>query len=438
MQGGATTTTPPDSVEITVRPPCADDQQHPPPEDGGADGYLEEGWSPDRGGGSLARRFRQISLARQASGSTNIIEDRMRQLLHNARPPRSPGTTGSEDTAELMRPNDDASSTEALYEEHTTSSYARDEDPTTFDFSCLDRNPGHLPSVFSVIPGGGAVGASSDTPSALPPPIGVHTSPTPPGAGQSPSPASPVPPRPRFHHFPTFGNSTGDMNPERSPRTRGWSPSHDETMRRWKSQAFVYMQLQRDAYEFYRLVYNILTLPLIVMTIAAGILVNTDECGNNHLVVRIIVSVLSLTSTLLAALLRQIQPAELSQEHKGVSANYHILLHSMEFCMRVPYHMRPDATVYMEKVRNDMDRLIIKQSSPPLFVVRSYEKRIGGIDGIMYGDDVVNVMLNNVKTDVMLQQLKGEGRTKLVSNAVDDVLNLIKRSRTTRNLPSGR
>lgn len=208
-----------------------------------------------------------------------------------------------------------------------------------------------------------------------------------------------------------------------STRNRGWTPCHDATLRKWKCQAFVYMQIQQRAHHFYLAVYNALSLPGMIMNLVAGLLVNT----NDHRATHIVVAVLALGSVLLSALVRQIRPAELSQDHSSTSAYYHILLHSMESCMRVPFHMRPDAMVYMEKLRNDMDRLTVTQSSPPSFVVRAYEKKVGRIDGIMYGEDVVEVMVNNARTNAVLQKLQQDSHGRQMDAQASEVINAILR-----------
>lgn len=212
---------------------------------------------------------------------------------------------------------------------------------------------------------------------------------------------------------------------------RGWTELHDDMLRKWKSQVFVYMQLQRSSYAFFRNIYNAVTYPTLALTIVSSVVVNLSESFG----MRISVSIMNIIATILTAVLRQMEPAERAQAHRDTSAQYNTLLHSMESCMNVPFYMRPESKVFIEKVRNDMIRLIMTQVEPPDLVLRSFERRVGQIDGIMYGQDVVEIMVSNLCTRAMVRQLQDEQAATRIKNKVTQDVNAIL-SRNFKKTPS--
>jgi len=195
---------------------------------------------------------------------------------------------------------------------------------------------------------------------------------------------------------------------------RGWTDLHDDMLRKWKCQVFVYMQLQRASHVFFRAIYNGLTYPTLALTVVSSVVVNISET----LQVRLAVSVMNIIATVLTAVLRQMDPAERAQGHKDTAAQYNTLLHSIEACMNVPFCMRPEARVFLEKIRNDMIRLIMTQMEPPEMVTRRFEHRVGNIDGIMYGQDVMEIMINNLRSQAMMKQLKDDAASAKISKKV--------------------
>jgi len=186
----------------------------------------------------------------------------------------------------------------------------------------------------------------------------------------------------------------------------------------------VYMLLQRRSHDLFVKIHNFLTYPTITLTTIAAAVVTLDE---GSYPTRIAVMIMSILATVLLALLRNARPAELSQAHAMACAQYHSLLHTMESSLNLPYSMRPEAEPFMDRIRADLDRLINTQTSPPPIVIRGFEKDIGNVDGIMYGDDVIDVVFNDIKVKLMKRALETENNINMIGRVTQDIDRLIAR-----------
>lgn len=206
---------------------------------------------------------------------------------------------------------------------------------------------------------------------------------------------------------------------------RGWTDMHENMLRRWKLQVFINFQLQKKSYIFFRRIYNLVTYPSLVLTIISSVIINLlDSFG-----MRISVTAMNIIASFLTAVLRQIGPAERAQMHSAAVSQYITLLHSIESCMSVPFYMRPESKIFFEKVRNDMMKLISKQKDPPDYVIRKYEQKVGNIDGIMYGRDVIELMVNDLFTQAMVDKMQEDTVAKMMQNNVkDEVQRILERT----------
>ena len=249
---------------------------------------------------------------------------------------------------------------------------------------------------------------------------------------QKPSSTSPHPPHPHYppkrspnnsppyEHKTTASISLDGTNTVEDVDTNGngsnrvvdgggdWTSYHDDIIRRWKSQVFVYMQLQSNSCYFFRQVYNLMSYPVIILTIMSSATVFTSRED----AVRYVVSAMSIISAILSTLIRQIRPAELSQQHGLYSHRYRIILHSLETCMKTPIHMRKDVAYFLDRIQSEINNLITSQLDPPGIVVRKYEAFFGPVEAILYGDDVISIAINNLKTRNFVDELYRRSKTE--------------------------
>jgi len=194
---------------------------------------------------------------------------------------------------------------------------------------------------------------------------------------------------------------------------------HDEMLRKWKCQAFVHMQLQRRSHTFFRNIYNALTYPSLVLNIICSVIVNLQSSFG----IRIAVSIMNIVATILTTVLRQMEPAERAQSHRDTAAQFNTLLHSIESCMNIPFYMRPEAKVFIKTARADLTRLIMTQTEPPTIVQKLYENQMGKVDAILYGQDIIDLTVNNMFTAVMMEQLRNASTQEAVRNGLADKRN---------------
>lgn len=200
------------------------------------------------------------------------------------------------------------------------------------------------------------------------------------------------------------GHSPGRSDRRRSQECR--MSHHDVIMRRWKLQAFVQMHLHQDSHYFYRSVYALLSVPLIVLTTVASATVFASRDST----VNYVVGSMNVGATVLAGLIWQFQPAELSQQHTMLAQRYRILSHTVESMMKTPYFLREDVDAFMKNTQNEMDTLVMAQVDPPALVMRKHRRVFGPISAILYGDDVVAALVNNLKTSHMVSTINRESR----------------------------
>lgn len=173
---------------------------------------------------------------------------------------------------------------------------------------------------------------------------------------------------------------------------------HDSIMRRWKLQAFVQMHLHNDSHYFYRAFYDMLSVPLIVLTTASSIIIFASK--ENY--IRYIVASMTICATILAGMITHFQPAKKAQQHSMLSQRYRIMSHSLESMMKTPDHDREDTKAFMKNIQAELDVLVMSQVDPPGYVIRKQRQIFGPINAILYGEDVVAALINNVKTRNMI------------------------------------
>ena len=183
-----------------------------------------------------------------------------------------------------------------------------------------------------------------------------------------------------------------------SPLALGYSDRCDSIMRHWKLQAFVQMHLHNDSHYFYRTFYNLLSVPLIVLTTASSIIIFSSTADY----IRYIVAAMTICATILAGMVAHFQPSEKAQQHSMLSQRYRIMSHSLESMMKTPEDNREDVLVFMKNVQSELDVLVMSQVDPPGYVVKKQRQIFGPINAILYGEDVVAALINNVKTRNMI------------------------------------
>lgn len=188
-----------------------------------------------------------------------------------------------------------------------------------------------------------------------------------------------------------------------------WDTAQEHILRKWKCQLFVHMYMQAEARAYFRALYNWMSTPVIILntTASAAIFVTSRSDIKDYVLLA-----MTLSAALLATLTRSMQVAELYQQHGSSCLRYSSLLHDIESVLNMRVDLRPSALSYIDKVKSDMDNIMSAQAEPPEHVVRSFERSYGRVDGLLYGEDVVRVVLTNLRTNSYLNNLYAKTHSK--------------------------
>jgi hypothetical protein len=115
-----------------------------------------------------------------------------------------------------------------------------------------------------------------------------------------------------------------------------------------------------------------------------------------------------MVSSILASLLRQVQPGELKQQHADVMRKYHFLITTIDACLSLTPNMRPSPEIFIEKIGFNIDNLITTQIDPPLYVIYQFEKAFGDLDSLLYGEDIMELVKMEVTNNRMLSKYRTE------------------------------
>jgi hypothetical protein len=192
--------------------------------------------------------------------------------------------------------------------------------------------------------------------------------------------------------------------PRRNGDEDAWSGEHLALLTRWKSQAFVHMYLQDKSHYYYRMIYNFLTFPVILLSAVSSTTLFTSDST----AIKIFVAVVSITCACLAALQRQIRPAEFAAQHGNAAHRYQILIHRIEACMNMMPAMRPEVRKFVDKVHNEFQVLLGTQNDPPKYVIANFEKQYGRVEGILYGDEIADMITQSLRAQASYRRMEKE------------------------------
>ena len=179
--------------------------------------------------------------------------------------------------------------------------------------------------------------------------------------------------------------------------TRGtaWSAEHEDALRAWKSKCFANMWLQRRASCFYQTVYALISYTVIATSsLASATLFSLNTVvvgGDTAMAIQYGLGGVSLLAALCTAIVRQIQPAELQQQHSHTARRYASVIRSINACLQLTADLRPDPVKYVEKIAGDLDTLASNQPDVPVAVQRAFEKTYGSLDIILHGQEVTDL-----------------------------------------------
>lgn len=184
------------------------------------------------------------------------------------------------------------------------------------------------------------------------------------------------------------------------------SPAHhlNQTLLKWKSQCFVNMRLHRKSYYHFRRMYDLLSYPIMILAaVTSGSVLGSDTQA-----VRYSSATLSMIIIVLTSVIRHVRPAEAAQQHEQVSRRFEVILQTLQAVVGAELSSASpkERDDFVAGVRTKLDELINSRLAPPSSVIRDYEAKHGPVEGILYGEDMVSVLVNQARTAHLINAIK--------------------------------
>lgn len=186
-----------------------------------------------------------------------------------------------------------------------------------------------------------------------------------------------------------------------------WSKEHEKILKTYRARSFVNMWMQlRSGYYFIRL-NDYLTYPIIfISSVSSAALFISD---NN--VIRLIIAILSTINVIMTGLLIECSPGQKKEQHMACMKQYLSLIRTIDFCLNIPRNMRSPPITFLDRVNSQMETIECGEYVVPRHIVRNFEKRFGSIDKLFYGEEIANLIVEDIKhfNIIMRESKKMEG-----------------------------
>lgn len=151
----------------------------------------------------------------------------------------------------------------------------------------------------------------------------------------------------------------------------------------WKKRAVIEFYLQLKSVYAYRKLHNCLTIPIILMSTAAGAAI----FSSNNPFLQYIAASLSIGSALLTGLLRQLQPGEKASEHLTAVRKWSRIVNKFQLQEIKPSE---DRDKFLSMIETEIDSIFSSQPIACPAAVNSMRKKYGTdmMDKIWFGNDI--------------------------------------------------
>lgn len=173
-----------------------------------------------------------------------------------------------------------------------------------------------------------------------------------------------------------------------------WTEEYENILKDWKAKSFVYMWLQLKSGYHFIFLNNILTYPVIILSSVTSAALFTSD---NELL-RTILAIFSVITVVLTGIALEISPGEKLEKHMSSMKRHATLIRNIDYCLSLPKHMRADPTIFIEKVSIEMDFIAENENVVPRYVIRRFEKKFGKMDKLLYGEEIIDLLTEDIKT----------------------------------------
>lgn len=186
-----------------------------------------------------------------------------------------------------------------------------------------------------------------------------------------------------------------------------WREADEDMLRKWKSQCFVHMWLQSGSCYLYRLTYNILSFPIIILsTVTSGTLFASNTFEGTS--IKYVAASGALVSAVLAALIRQLEPVEKAERYSIATSRYHNIIRDLDACLAMREALREPAKAFIDRVRTEMNAISTIELTPSIVVVSAFRRRFGDVESALYGEDILEIVLRDLQARSTLQRFESQ------------------------------
>lgn len=182
----------------------------------------------------------------------------------------------------------------------------------------------------------------------------------------------------------------------------GWNIKYEDILKQWKAQLFAKMWLQYESAYYYNIISNLLSYPIIILTaFSSATLFSTDNT-----IYKYIIGCISLFNGFLVTLSRQIKPGENYLKFILISKKYIKLIKKIDKMIDIPKNMRSNPEDFIDNIKNEIELLNKEELTPPIRIIRKFEKKYGKLDDALYGDNIIQLLEDDIKIIKNLNLIK--------------------------------
>jgi hypothetical protein len=173
-----------------------------------------------------------------------------------------------------------------------------------------------------------------------------------------------------------------------------WNENHEKILKEWKARLFVNMWLQMKTGYFYSSMNDVLTFPVIMFSSVSS----ATLFATNNNTARLIIAVLSIFTVILTGLMLEMSPGQRTEQHMSSTNRYAMLIRNIDFCLSIPRVMRAPPMFLIDKVSIEMDYIADNENVIPKRVICDFERKFGSLDKLLYGDEIMDLLEEDIKT----------------------------------------
>jgi hypothetical protein len=180
-----------------------------------------------------------------------------------------------------------------------------------------------------------------------------------------------------------------------------WKVDYEKILKEWKARAFINMWLQLHSSYHYKFLNNVLTFPVIILSSISGATIFALD----NQTARYVIATFSIMSVIMTSLMMEFAPDQKQEEHLSITRQYIKMIKEIDYCLSLPVDMRPEPIQYIDKINGEFDNISETEAIVPKNVIRKFEIKFGNLDKILYGEAIVNILMEDMNTTRLISKV---------------------------------